>query len=171
MMCRPTAGRHEIATCRQVPTTLASRGGGRSNFDESVNQFAEHNYNKCVQCVRSQLASRSDGKRILYPLSAVMLLPDAATMSAISDYSEAVRWLRPAWLRISPLPMLIGVVLLTPLSRSRVEVTPTGQPLAPKEQITEQNCNCVSHREGPCRDEFTRGFDLGPHVAVGGGQR
>ena len=37
-----------IATCRQAPTTLSSRGGRRSNFDESVNQFAEHNYNNCV---------------------------------------------------------------------------------------------------------------------------
>jgi hypothetical protein len=39
-------------------------------------------------------------------------------------------WLRPEWLRNSLLPVLIGVVLLTPLSRSRVEVTPAGQPAA-----------------------------------------
>ena len=39
-------------------------------------------------------------------------------------------WLRPAWLRNSLLPVLIGVVLLTPLSGSRVEVTPAAQPAA-----------------------------------------
>jgi hypothetical protein len=36
-------------------------------------------------------------------------------------------WLRPAWLRNSLLPLLIGAVLLTPFSRSRVEVTAPGQ--------------------------------------------
>jgi hypothetical protein len=36
-------------------------------------------------------------------------------------------WLRPAWLRNSLLPLLIGVVVLTSLSRSRVEVAPAGQ--------------------------------------------
>jgi hypothetical protein len=45
--------------------------------------------------------------------------------------------------------------------------------LAPKEQITlTHDFSCVSHREKPCRDEFTNGLDLRPGVvAVGGGQR
>ena len=42
-------------------------------------------------------------------------------------------WLRPAWLRNSLLPVLIGVVLLTPLSRPRIEGTPLGQAAVPQQ--------------------------------------
>jgi hypothetical protein len=42
-------------------------------------------------------------------------------------------WLRPAWLRNSLLPLLIGVVVLTSLSRSRVEVAPAGQAAVPQQ--------------------------------------
>jgi hypothetical protein len=41
-------------------------------------------------------------------------------------------WLRPSWLRNSLLPLLIGVVLLTPFTRARVEVTPAGQAAIPQ---------------------------------------
>jgi hypothetical protein len=60
-------------------------------------------------------------------------------------------WLRPAWLRNSLLPVLIGVVLLTPLSRSRVEVTPSGQQAAlagtvpsPQPLATEQDASLAA---------------------------
>lgn len=42
-------------------------------------------------------------------------------------------WLRPSWLRNSLLPLLIGVVLLTPFTRTRVEVTPAGQAAIPQQ--------------------------------------
>ena len=81
-----------IPTCRQAPTTLSSRGGEHSNFDESVNQFAEQHYNKYRYTVRAvrKLHQQIARRAFLSFLSAVMLSPDAATMSAINDHSETV---------------------------------------------------------------------------------
>jgi hypothetical protein len=54
---------------------VSSRGGQKNNIDESVNQFAEHNYNKSAQAVRNIRQQTARQAHSLSPLSAVMLRP------------------------------------------------------------------------------------------------
>ena len=90
----------------------------------------------CTDCLRRRTSDRmkpceSVGRTARSPGAAPVLESTSPTPTEPAQLPVQERhWLRPAWLRNSLLPMLIGVVLLTPLSRSRVEVTPTGQPAA-----------------------------------------
>jgi len=92
-------------------------------------------------------ALRAVGRTARSPAAVPVLESTSPTrMEPAQLPAQERHWLRPAWLRNSLLPVLIGVVLLTPLSRSRVDVTPTVRPAAfagtvPSSQplATEQN--------------------------------
>jgi hypothetical protein len=67
------------------------------------------------------------------PISAGAIDPAVESTETAPVPGRGRHWLRPAWLRNSLLPVLIGVVLLTPLSGSRVEITPAGQAAIPQQ--------------------------------------
>jgi hypothetical protein len=89
----------------------------------------------CLYRVPPPQSSRSDsllGPVATTAISAAAIAPIVESTPVTQAEAAQVRvtgghWLRPAWLRNSLLPLLIGAVVLTPLSRSRVEVTPAGQ--------------------------------------------